>query len=122
MARFTSLKNNYTPDRRVGEILVGTDGSEDVAGLEGGRRARRPGAQRDVFEGHEQGLALDVREAEIDDPGVGVVGVAVEDHVRQVGREFVDELLAQTIDVLRVVLHLLLRELACGTYEKGGKR
>ena len=115
MARFTSLNMNYTPDRRVGEILVGTDGSEDVAGLEGGRRARRPGAQRDVLEGHEQGLALDVREAEVDDPGVRVIGVAVEDHVGQVCRQLIDQLLAETLHVLGVVFHLLLRELASGT-------
>ena len=94
------------------KVLIGSDGSENVARLKGSGSARRSGAQCDVLQGHEQTLALDVGKAEVDDAGVGVVGVPVEDHVGKVGRELVHELLAETLHVLRIVLHLLQGELA----------
>ena len=53
-------------DRRVRELVADAERAEHVARLERRRRARRAGRHRDVLERHQQRLALDERERDVE--------------------------------------------------------
>ncbi len=82
---------NAETNGRVREVLVGTDRSQHVGWLQGGRCARAARRERNVLAGHEETLALDVRERDVHAARVAFLGVAVQRTVRQLGHDLIDE-------------------------------
>ena len=64
------------------------------------QRRRCAGASRgegDIFQGHEETFALNIREAKVDTSGIPV-GVTVPDDMVNLGTESIDEALSQPLD------------------------
>jgi hypothetical protein len=87
----------------VGHVLTRTERTEDVGRLERGRRTGRAGRERNVLEVHNERLALDEREREVDAAGVALY-VAVALNVRHLGVDAVNEALGELADTLVVGL------------------
>lgn len=85
------------PQTRVRHVLRRSEGTEDVRGLEGGGGACGAGGEGDVLEGHEEGLAFDVGEGEVDAAWVAVEG-AVADYVGDAGGYAFDEAVGEGFD------------------------
>lgn len=90
-------------DTAVGILVVAAQRAEHVAGLQGRGRAGTARRQRNVLQSHQEGLALDVREGDVDASGVVTVGVAVQHGVLH-RQKPVQQLLGEAADVLRVIL------------------
>ena len=77
------------PDAAMRALVAVAQGAQHVAGLEGGGGACRAGGEGDVLEGHEEGLAFDVGEGDVDAAWVVGLWVAVEGRVvhREEARE-----------------------------------
>ncbi|KAI3476181.1 hypothetical protein L1887_62293 [Cichorium endivia] len=93
--------------RRVCVLVVEAERTQHVRRLERGRGARRSRREANVLERHEERLALDVLEGEVEAARVAV-GVAVEEHVRDARLERVAQTLRELGDVRVVVRQLLL--------------
>src|SRR5450756_2691272 len=70
-------------DGAVRDVVAEAESLEDVAGLQGGRGAGRAGADGDIVDAHQQGLAFDVDEAHVEIAGKVVIHVAVDVDVVQ---------------------------------------
>lgn len=90
-------------DTAVRALVAVAQGAEDVGGLERGGCASGTGRQGDVFQGHKEGLALDVGEGDVDAAGVVFGRVAVERGVFH-GEKAVGQALGELGDALGVVL------------------
>lgn len=90
-------------DTAVRALVAAAERAEHVAGLQRGGGACAAGRKGDVFEGHEERLALHVGEGHVDAAGVEVVGVAVLGGVFH-GEEAGEEAVGEFLDVFGVVL------------------
>ena len=68
---------NPKPNTTMRALIATTQRPQDVAGLERGGGTGRPGGEGDVLEGHEERLAFDVGEGDVDAARVVTRGVAV---------------------------------------------
>ena len=84
-------------------FVVETEGAENVRWLQGRRSAGGSGRQADIFQGHQQGLALDVLERDVETTRVAF-SIAVEQNVRDVGCDIVAKALGEAADMRVVVL------------------
>ena len=90
-------------DAAVRALVTAAQRTQDVAGLQRRRRAGAARGQCNILKGHQEGLALDVGERDVDATGVEVVPVAV--LVRMLhGEEAVEETVRQRLDALRIIL------------------
>mmetsp|Transcript_36948 Transcript_36948/g.119180 ORF Transcript_36948/g.119180 Transcript_36948/m.119180 type:complete len:498 (-) Transcript_36948:48-1541(-) len=94
--------------RRVRKLFVHADGAQHVGGLEGGARASRAaGDGRALREGHEQALALDAGEGQVDVADIALRRGTVQDDRRQDLGHAVVHPPVQALYVTLVMLHLL---------------
>lgn len=64
-------------DTAVGALVAAAQGTQDVAGLQGGRSAGTTRGQGNVLEGHQERLTLDIGERDVHTAGVVMLGVTV---------------------------------------------
>src|SRR6266702_2716036 len=96
-------------NRAVGELIRASERPQDVRGLEARRSAGRAGRHRHVLDPHDQGLALDEVEADVEVSRYAPLDVAVDVdffHVPEAGEQPV----AQAPDALALGRHLELRD------------
>lgn len=103
-------------DTAVRALVAVAQRAEHVRGLERGGCARGAGRERDVFQGHEEGLALDVGEGDVDAAGVVFGRVAVEGGVFH-GEKAVGQTLGELGDALGVVLYAELAGVRASTLQ-----
>ena len=98
------------PNTRVRALVAVTQRPQDVRGLE--RRARTSGARGecDIFQCHEEGLAFDIGEGDVDTAGVVAGGVAVERGVFH-GEEGGGEFGGEGFDAFGVVLQICISQM-----------
>src|SRR2546430_8165224 len=96
-------------DRAVGELVRAPERAQDIRGLEARRSAGRARGHRHVLDPHDQGLALDEVEADVEVSRYAALQVAVDVdlfHVLEAGEQPV----AQGADALALGGHLELRD------------
>mmetsp|Transcript_20258 Transcript_20258/g.71617 ORF Transcript_20258/g.71617 Transcript_20258/m.71617 type:complete len:489 (+) Transcript_20258:292-1758(+) len=99
-------------DRRVRQLLVDADGTQDIRRLQRRRRARRAARHGDVLQRHQQALALHVRERQVHVAREPPLRVAVEHDVARLRRDAADEALGQVGHPRLVARHLRARQLS----------
>lgn len=90
-------------DTAVSALVAVSKGSEDVTGLQRGRSTGTARRQRNVLEGHQEGLALNVGKRHVDAAGVEGVGRTVLGGVLH-GKKAVEQTVREVLDTLGVVL------------------
>src|SRR5216683_2235617 len=96
-------------DGAVGEFIRASERPQDVRGLEARRSAGRARGNRHVLDPHDQRLALDEVEADVEVARYAPLHVAVDVHLFHV-LEAVQELVAQGADAYALGRHLELRD------------
>src|SRR5574343_1122895 len=106
----------------VGQLVAAAQGAQHIAGLQAGRGAGRAGRHRQALDAHDQRLAFDEVEAHVDVLRHALGGVAIEEHLFQVGQA-VDQALVQSSGLGVVLVHFefgdaeglaLADDLVCG--------
>lgn len=98
---------NTKSDTAVRTLVAVTQSTKNVAGLQGSRGAGTAGRQRNILQGHQERLALNVGKRNVDASRVEVLRVAVLGGVFQ-RQQAVEESVGQELDTLRVILINLL--------------
>eukprot|EP00038_Savillea_parva_P006327 m.162992 g.162992 ORF g.162992 m.162992 type:complete len:304 (-) comp12259_c0_seq1:573-1484(-) len=96
------------PQRRVCEVLLGTNGTQHVRWFERCRCACRARGEGHVLECHQQTLTLHKGKRQIDATGVSIHTVSVEDHFFQTVGDSRDQSIRQVLNVRRIALHVVL--------------
>lgn len=94
---------NTETDTAVGALIAASKGTQDIAGLQGGRCAGTTGRQGNVLESHQERLTLDIGERDVHTAGVVVLGVTIQSGVLH-GEQTLGEALGETLHVLGVIL------------------
>ena len=105
---------NAEANRRVCQVVVGTDRTQHIRRLERRRRARASRRERYVLAAHEQALALHIRERDVHAAGIAMLQVAIDHHVRQLARYLIDEAFGEHLGALQIEGHLFLGDTARG--------
>src|SRR5262249_35955391 len=99
------------PDRRVRELVADPERFQHVRRLERRRRAGRARRHRDVLETHEQRLALDEGEAQVQVAGQTLHRMAVQVHLVELAHDALAQALAEPEQALVLALHHLAADL-----------
>lgn len=83
-------------NRRVCVLVIEAESSEDVGWLEGSRCAGATGRQADVLESHQETLAFDELETQVDAARVATIWVAVDEDLVYPGENVVLQSLSQS--------------------------
>lgn len=94
---------NAKPDAGVRALITVAQSPQDVTGLQRGGCACAAGGKCDVLKSHEEGLALDVGEGDVNTARVEMVRVAVLAGMFK-GEKTLQQPVGEMLDALRVIL------------------
>lgn len=98
-------------------LVTAAECSEDVAGFKRGRCAGAAGGQRNILEGHEKGLSLNVGKRDVHASWVMAFAVTIECGVLE-GEKTFEKTVRETADPLGVILYLVSCILRTGENNK----
>mmetsp|Transcript_10996 Transcript_10996/g.16409 ORF Transcript_10996/g.16409 Transcript_10996/m.16409 type:complete len:425 (+) Transcript_10996:543-1817(+) len=113
--RFRGETADSKPDGRVRHFILYAERTENVRGLERGRRARRSRRDGNVLQRHEQALALDEREADVHVAREARLDGAIHRHVIHTREDPFPQPVPQPFHMGHVPLHFLLGDGAGGS-------